>query len=95
MEDAAAGAGSQTTSRKAGHQKLFLTFAFGGIPEYPGQALRQAHRRLVTEMGLSDEHFDAVIENRGSSLQELGVSEDLIAEAAGIAESTRNDVLNR
>ena len=81
--------------RQAGHQKLFLTFAFGGIPDYPGQALRQAHRRLVEDMGLSDEHFDAVIENLGSALQQLGVAEDLIVEVAEIAESTRNDVLNR
>ena len=81
--------------RQASHQKLFFTFAFGGIPNYPGQAMRQAHKRLVEEKGLSDEHFDAVIGNLGSALQELGVSEDLIAEAAKIAESTRNDVLNR
>jgi len=81
--------------RQAGHQKLFFMFVFGGIPNYPGQAMRQAHKRLVEEMGLSDAHFDAVIENLGSALQELGVSEDLIAEAAKIAESTRDDVLNR
>ena len=82
-------------ARQASHQKLFLTYAFGGIPNYPGQAMRQAHKRLVEEMGLSDEHFDAVLEDLGSALQELGVSEDLISEAAEIAESTRSDVLNR
>ena len=31
----------------------------------------------------------------GNSLKELGVPEDLITEAANIAESVRNDILNR
>ena len=77
------------------HQKLFLTYAFGGAPSYPGKAMRIAHARMVKEKGLSDEHFDAVIENLGSALKELGVSDDLIAEAAKIAESTRGDILNQ
>jgi len=81
--------------RQAAHQKLFLTYAFGGRPDYPGRAMRAAHKRLVDDMGLSDEHFDAVIENLGATLKELGVADDLIAEAAGIAETTRDDVLNR
>jgi len=46
-------------------------------------------------MGLTDEHFDAVMENLGATMKELGVPDDLITEAAGIAESTRTDVLNR
>ena len=57
--------------------------------------MRIAHKRLVEEMGLSDEHFDAVLENLGKTLKELGVPDDLIGEAASIAESTRNDVLNK
>lgn len=81
--------------RQAQHQKLFFTYAFGGAPNYPGKAMRAAHERLVNEMGLADEHFDAVMENLGSTLVDLGVPEDLIGEAAAIAESTRDDVLNR
>jgi hemoglobin len=81
--------------RQAKHQKRFFTYAFGGAPSYPGKAMRVAHKRLVEEMGLSDEHFDAVLENLGETLKELGVPDDLIGEAASIAESTRNDVLNR
>ena len=82
-------------ARQRGHQKKFLTFAFGGAPSYPGQSMRVAHRRLVEEMGLSDEHFDAVVENLGATLKELGVTDDLIAEAAAIAESTRSDILGK
>jgi len=81
--------------RQASHQKQFLTFAFGGGPDYPGKSMRHAHKRLVEEMGLNDTHFDAVVENLGTTLQELGVADDLITEVATIAESIREDVLNR
>lgn len=80
---------------QAGHQKAFLTFAFGGSPSYPGKGMREAHKRLVEEQGLSDEHFDAVIENLGAAMLELGVPEKLVGEAAAIAETVRADVLNK
>ena len=57
--------------------------------------MNAAHKRLVEDMGLSDEHFDAVLENLGATLKELGVPNDLIAEAATIVETTRNNVLDR
>lgn len=81
--------------RQSKHQKLFLTYAFGGLPNYPGRSMRHAHKDLVDKLGLDDSHFDAVIENLGCTLKELGVADDLIAEAAGIAESTRSEVLCR
>lgn len=81
--------------RQAGHQKAFLTYAFGGSPNYSGKNMREGHKHLVEKMGLNDSHFDAVMENLGATLTELGVAPELIQEAAGIAESTRNDVLNR
>lgn len=77
------------------HQKMFLTYAFGGLPSYPGQGMRAAHAHLVEKLGLNDLHFDAVIENIGAALKELKVPDALIAEAAAIAESVRNDVLNK
>lgn len=76
-------------------QKGFLTFAFGGPANYSGKGMEAAHRKLVEEKGLNDSHFDAVIENLGATLVELGVPGDLIAEAAGIAESVRGPVLGR
>ena len=81
--------------QQAKHQRQFLTYAFGGASNYPGRTMRAAHKRLVDDMELNDEHFDAVIENLGATLKELGVADGLITEAATIAESTRNDVLNR
>jgi hemoglobin len=81
--------------RQAEHQKQFLTHAFGGSSDYSGRSMAAAHKRLVQEMGLTDYHFDAVMENLGSTLQELGVPADLIGEAAAIAESVRDAVLSR
>jgi len=76
-------------------QKGFLTFAFGGPSNYSGKGMNVAHRRLVSEMGLNDSHFDAVMDDLGATLVELGVPGDLITEAAGIAESVRDAVLGR
>ncbi len=80
--------------KQAAKQKGFLTFAFGGPHHYTGKDMRQGHARLVKQ-GLNDSHFDAVMENLAATLQELNVPQNLIAEMAAIAESTRNDVLGR
>jgi hemoglobin len=75
-------------------QILFLTYAFGGPNNYNEKSMRDAHSKLV-EKGLNDSHFDAVVENLGTTLKELGVPAELIQEAASIAETTRNDVLGK
>lgn len=80
--------------KQAAKQKAFLTMAFGGPNNYTGEDMRKGHAHLV-ERGLNDSHFDAVMENLGATLTELNVPDELIAEAAAIAESTRNDVLGR
>lgn len=80
--------------KQAAKQKAFLTMAFGGPHNYTGKDMREGHAHLV-ERGLNDSHFDAVVENLGATLKELNVPDDLIAQAAAIAESTRNDVLGR
>ncbi len=81
--------------RQRQHQKMFLSYAFGGMPDFSGQSMREAHAPLVEKLGLNDSHFDAVIENLGTALLELDVPQELITEAASIAESVRNDVLNK
>ena len=81
-------------NRQIAMQKALLTMAFGGPHNYTGAGLRRGHQHLVAR-GLNDSHFDAVIELLGESLAELGVPPALIARVATIAESTRNDVLNR
>jgi len=80
--------------RQIAKQKAFLTFAFGGPAQYSGKDMRTGHAHLV-KMGLNDSHFDAVLEDLGATLKELGVPDALIGEAAAIAESTRKDVLGK
>jgi hemoglobin len=81
-------------ARQKNKQKAFLTYAFGGAPNYSGKNLREAHKKLI-EKGMNSTHFDAVMDHLGNTLRELNVPNDLIQEAAQIAMSTRNDVLNR
>ena len=80
--------------KQIGKQKAFLTMVFGGPANYSGLDMRKGHAHLV-ERGLNDGHFDAVVENLGQTLAELGIKDDLIRQVAAIAESVRNDVLNR
>ena len=75
-------------------QKQFLTYAFGGPNNYSGKGLRNAHRGAVAQ-GMTDAHFDRVMQLLGATLVELNVPQDLIGEAAAIAASTREDVLNQ
>lgn len=80
--------------RQSQKQKAFLTMVFGGPNDYSGLDMRNGHRHLV-KMGLNDSHVDAVIELLGGTLKELGVGDEDITEVAGIAESVRDDVLDR
>lgn len=75
-------------------QKGFLTMVFGGPNHYTGKDMREGHKHLVAR-GLNDSHVDAVIELLGQTLQELGVGDADIQEVAAIANSVRDDVLNR
>jgi hemoglobin len=80
--------------RQIAKQKAFLTMAFGGSHHYTGADMRNGHQRLVAR-GLNGTHFNVVVELLGQTLGELGVALPLIAQVAAIAESTRNEVLNR
>jgi hemoglobin len=52
-------------------------------------------RAAHAHMKITEAHFNAVMENLGGTLKELKVPEALIAEAAAIALSVKNEVLNR
>ena len=79
---------------QAAKQKAFLTLVLGGPAKYSGRDMRQGHAHLV-ERGLDDSHVDAVLELLGKTLAELGVSAEKIGKVAAIANSVRDDVLNR
>jgi hemoglobin len=80
--------------RQIGKQKAFLTMVFGGPVAYSGKDMRAGHSHLIAR-GLNDSHVDVVIELLGSTLRDLSVPEPLIAQVAALANSVRNDVLNR
>lgn len=77
--------------RQIAKQKAFLTMAFGGPNNYSGADMREAHKH----MNLTEEHFNAVVENLAGTLTELGVGDDDIGEIAAIAASVKDDVLNK
>lgn len=85
---------STDMDRQIAKQKAFLTMAFGGPNNYTGKDMREAHKHLVAR-NLDDTHVDIVIEHLGATLKELGVPDSDIAEVASIANSVRDDVLNR
>jgi hemoglobin len=71
-------------------QKAFLAFAFGGPVKYSGKDLRTAHAKLD---GLNEAHFVAVAGHLVGTLQELGISKNLIDEVVQVALSVKDDVL--
>ncbi|WP_426415004.1 group I truncated hemoglobin [Aestuariirhabdus sp. LZHN29] len=76
---------------QARRQKAFLTMVFGGPVEYTGKQMREAHAHLK----LDETHFNAVVTHLRATLSELGVSEADIAEVMVIANSVKDDVLDR
>jgi len=73
-------------------QIAFMTMAFGGPSKYTGRDLRTAHASLV-KRGLGHAHFDSIAQHLKSTLDELGVPEEVTAEVLTIVGGTREDVL--
>jgi hemoglobin len=76
-------------------QKAFMSFAFGGAPNYTGAKLRDAHADMVEKQGLDDKHFDVFIGHIEDVLAELDVDDDAIDQVLDILEGLRDHVLNR
>ncbi|MCL6415012.1 group 1 truncated hemoglobin [Aestuariirhabdus sp. Z084] len=76
---------------QARRQKAFLTMVFGGPVNYSGKQMREAH----AHMNLRESHFAAVVSHLQETLRELGVCETDIEEALSIANSVKDEVLNR
>lgn len=63
----------------------------GGPAAYKGKNMVDAHKG----MNLTNAHFDAIISHLAATLTELGVSNELIGEAAVVLEVTRSDMLGK
>jgi hemoglobin len=79
-------------ARQAAMLAEFLAMAFGGPHAYTGRDLRTAHQHLP---GLTDAHFDRVLEHLAETLREAGLSEGDVITAGAVAETVRDEVLNR
>lgn len=79
---------------QAAKQKGFLTMVLGGPHNYTGTNMRDGHKHLIAR-GLNDTHVDIVLAHLGDTLKELGASDAQIAQVAAVANSVRDDVLNR
>jgi len=81
--------------KQAAKQNAFLTMVLGGPNHYTGKDMRVGHQHLVEKMGLNESHFEHVLAHLRSTLAELGVGDEKVAEVIAIADSVRDDVLNR
>lgn len=77
---------------QAGKMKAFLAYAFGApMGAYTGKIMRYAH----SKMSINEDHFAAVENHLVNTLKELNIEDNLIKEVITIAQSTKDDVLNR
>jgi hemoglobin len=77
---------------QAGMLADFLARALGGPGPDEAGDIRSAHARLH---GLTDVHFDRVLGYLAGALRDFGMREEDVATASAMAETLRDDVLNR
>ncbi|MFU8828890.1 MAG: group I truncated hemoglobin [Phycisphaerales bacterium] len=80
--------------RQMAKQAGFLTMVTGGPNTYTGKDMREGHKHLVAR-GLNDEHVDIVIEHLGGTLLDMGATPEQVQQVADLANSVRDEVLNR
>lgn len=76
-------------------QSWFLTTVLKGETIGAESYMRMSHKTLVRKHGLSDAHFDAVASHLQSSLEDLGLEAEKVAEIVAAAASLKDAVLNR
>jgi hemoglobin len=70
-----------------------MTYAFGGENHYSGKDMIEAHKNIVPT--LTEDHFNAVVENFVATLHELGVAQEDIDDACSVVATTKDAVLVR
>jgi hemoglobin len=77
-------------ARLKGHQFAFLSQALGGPKQYSGASMEVAHAKLAIEQ----HHFDLVATHLVQTLQDLGVSEEVIGEVAAAVTPLGSQIVN-
>src|SRR4051812_47752105 len=77
-------------SRLKAHQFAFLSQVMGGPRSYTGQTMSRAHSNLKIE----ERHFNAVAGHLVETLENLGVSQDIIDEVVAALTPLAADVIN-
>jgi hemoglobin len=76
--------------RLKAHQRAFIAAAIGGPQMYSGRDMATAHARL----GVTGEHFDAVVGHLVRTLQDLGVPDGTIAQVGASLAPLRGDIVS-
>lgn len=71
------------------HQVQFLSAATGGPKQYSSRTLAEAHQNL----NVTDEAFEAVVVHLVQSLQDAGVTPDVVGQVVGALAPLRSDVV--
>jgi hemoglobin len=75
--------------RLRAHQRSFLTAALGGPELFTGRPLEHAHAGL----GITDEHFDRLVDHLAATLGDLGSAPTAVAEVRESLERLRSRVV--
>lgn len=75
--------------RLRAHQRSFLTSALGGPELFTGRPLEHAHAGL----GISDAHFDRLVDHLASTLGDLGADPAAVAEVRARVDALRSHVV--
>jgi hemoglobin len=71
------------------HQVLLLSQVLGGPQGYDGRELGEAHRGL----GITETHYDRVVDHLVAVLVELGAPEDTIGAAGEVVAGVKADIV--
>lgn len=75
-------------------QSMFVSMLLGGKMVYTGKDIRDAHAGSRSK-GLTDAHFDTILQHFRAALEEVGVKPDKLEKVMELLKGTRDTVLNR
>tara|TARA_R110000868_G_scaffold218576_2_gene469246 strand:- start:167187 stop:167561 length:375 start_codon:yes stop_codon:yes gene_type:complete len=80
--------------KQMGKQRLFMTYAFGGLPNYDGESLERAHEKS-RKQGLNESHFNKVAGHLVDTLHSINVPPSMIDEVIAIVAPTKEAIIGK